>query len=66
MTLSSTESAVRRRLSKHGYQLYKRNGGYMIADAQTNGAVSGAAPVPYSDDLEDVRRFLREDCSEPI
>lgn len=66
MTLSKNESAFRRRLAKHGYQLNKRNDGYMISDANTRAAVSGYAPVPYSDDLDDVRNFLREECGEPV
>ena len=60
---SSRERHLRQSAKKLGILVQKRDNGYMLIDARTNGVIAGSDPVAYSlsiDQAEEEIRFWQE------
>lgn len=53
-----TESTIRRRLRKEGYQLMKRGDGFMIVSMDRNLVFAGGLPFAYCYSWDDVVEWV--------
>jgi hypothetical protein len=65
-----TESRLRRMAARQGLRLMKSRrrdpdaydfGGYMLVDLDTNSAVAGSDPLPFSLTIQDVTAYLKSE-----